>query len=323
MAHARLDRLGLHLNPASTSRSARKLRVGIIGLGDISEKSFAPSVLESPLAELVAVCRRNVSEAQKFAARWSEKQGGEPIAAYGSAAELVADPRVDAVIVATMTDTHEEYTVLAAKAGKHVLVEKPMARNADEARRMVAAARNAGVSLSVAYRRRLFPQVVEALRLIEAGRIGKVVCVRTHYSGNMEIADGAWRGDPEIGGALMEMASHRLAVLLDFGGEVESLSAMIDTVRTDRGWTVDDTDAMVVRFKSGLIGVHSTILTSPPRHDFVQIDGTEGRIIIENLEYFSDSLVIETSGPPGPNGDLVNRETVTVPCASKLLTLLY
>jgi predicted dehydrogenase len=301
MAHARLDRLGLHLNPASTSRSARKLRVGIIGLGDISEKSFAPSVLESPLAELVAVCRRNVSEAQKFAARWSEKQGGEPIAAYGSAAELVADPRVDAVIVATMTDTHD----------------------ADEARRMVAAARNAGVSLSVAYRRRLFPQVVEALRLIEAGRIGKVVCVRTHYSGNMEIASGAWRGDPEIGGALMEMASHRLAVLLDFGGEVESLSAMIDTVRTDRGWTVDDTDAMVVRFKSGLIGVHSTILTSPPRHDFVQIDGTEGRIIVENLEYFSDSLVIETSGPPGPNGDLVNRETVTVPCASKLLTLLY
>ncbi len=324
MASARLDRLGLHLltrpsagGIASTpTTSSSKLRVGIIGLGDITEKSFAPSVVESPLAVLVAVCRRSLPEAQKFAARWSEKQGGEPILAYGSAAELVADPNVDAVIVATMTDTHEEYTVLAAKAGKHILVEKPMARNADEARRMVMAAREARVSLGVAYRRRLFPQVVEALRLVEAGRIGSVVCVRTHYSGNMEIDSGAWRGDPEIGGALMEMACHRLAVLLDFGGEVESLSAMIGTIRTDRGWAVDDTDAMVVRFKSGLIGIHSTILTSPPRHDFVQIDGTEGRIIIENLEYFSDSLVVETSGAPGPNGNLVDRETITVPCAS-------
>ena len=59
--------------------------------------------------------------------------------------------------------------------------------------------------------------------------------------------------------------------------------------------------------------MHSTILTSPPRHDFVQIDGTNGRIIIENLEYFSDSIVVEKSGPPGPNGSLVEREVISVP----------
>ena len=262
-ARRRLQQLGGHLTPLSpvnvtpglvAGSSSGKLRVGIIGLGDISEKSFAPSVLASPSAELVAVCRRNLPEAQAFAKRWTATQAAGSIAAYGSAEELVADPNVDAVIVATMTDTHEEYTVLAANAGKHVLVEKPMARNAGEARRMVTAAGDAGVSLSVAYRRRLFPQVVEALRQIEAGKIGKVVCVRTHYSGNMEIDSGTWRGDAEIGGALMEMACHRLAVLLDFGGEVESLSAIIDTVRKEREWVVDDTDAMVVRFKSGLIG---------------------------------------------------------------------
>jgi predicted dehydrogenase len=214
---------------SSSTGEPAVLRVGIIGLGDISEKSFAPSVLASPRAKLVAVCRRNLAEAKAFAERWADKQASGPIAAYASAAELVADDDVDAVIVATMTDTHEEYTVLAAKAGKHVLVEKPMARDVDEARRMVSAAREAGVSLCVAYRRRLFPQVVEALRLVEAGAIGQVVCVRTHYSGNMEIDSGAWRGDAEIGGALMEMACHRLAVLLDFGGEVESLRCMRKT----------------------------------------------------------------------------------------------
>ena len=178
---------------------------------------------------------------------------------------------------------------------------------------MVDAARAAGVSLCVAYRRRLFPQVVAAKRLIEEGRIGGVVSVRTHYSGNMDIEDGAWRGDAAIGGSLMEMACHRMEVMLNFGGEVESLSAMMDTVRKDRGWAVDDTDAMVVRFKSGLIGMHSTILTSPPRHDFVQVDGTAGRIIIDNLEYFSDSIVVESEGAPGPNGRLVDIETIPVP----------
>ena len=76
---------------------------------------------------------------------------------------------------------------------------------------MVDAARAAGVSLCVAYRRRLFPQVVAAKRLIEEGRIGEVVSVRTHYSGNMDIEDGAWRGDAAIGGSLMEMACHRQA----------------------------------------------------------------------------------------------------------------
>ena len=106
----RLQRLGGHLCPtppalnvvlqtlAAGSGSSSKLRVGIIGLGDISEKSFAPSVLASPNAELVAVCRRNLPEAQAFAERWTATQGSGTIAAYGSAEELVADPNVDAVI---------------------------------------------------------------------------------------------------------------------------------------------------------------------------------------------------------------------------------
>ena len=79
--------------------------------------------------------------------------------------------------------------------------------------------------------------------------------------------------------------------MLNFGGEVESLSAMMDTVRKDRGWAVDDTDAMVVRFKSGLIGMHSTILTSPPRHDFVQVSR---KIIAGILTAFSSWIVLRT-----------------------------
>jgi 1,5-anhydro-D-fructose reductase (1,5-anhydro-D-mannitol-forming) len=262
-----------------------KMRFGIIGCGSIAAGSFAPSLLKSEHAELVAVCRRDHGKAQKFAAQF----GG--CAAYASAAELTADEQVDAVVVATPTDTHAEFSVLAAQQGKHVLCEKPMARNAAECRQIVEACVEAGVGLAVAYRRRLFPQVLRAQKLIADGAIGRMVCVRTHYSGWMSGGPENWRTHPVIGGAMMEMAVHRLEVLLNFAGQPTEVSALVETVEHD--WPVDDTDALLMRFAGGHIGVHSTILTSPPRRDQAIIDGTEGRVIIDPLEFGADHIVLE------------------------------
>ena len=265
----------------------KKLRFGIIGCGSIAASSFAPSLLKSERAELTAVCRRDLDKAREFAERFGD------CTAYGSAEELLSDPQVDAVIVSTPTDSHRDYTTLAAQKGKHVLCEKPMARHAEECREMIAACRQAGVKLGVAYRRRLFPQVLKAQELIAAGRIGRVVCVRTHYSGWMEAGAGNWRIDPEIGGAMMEMAVHRIEVMLNFGGQPAEVSALVETVHHD--WPVDDSDALLVKFADGKIGMHSTILTSKPRRDMAQIDGTEGRILIDSLEFSSDQIRLETS----------------------------
>ena len=266
-----------------------KLRFGIIGCGSIAAGSFAPSLLESAKAELVAVCRRDLALAGEFARQFGD------CAAYGSAAELLDDERVQAVIVATPTDTHCEYSVLAAEKSKHVLCEKPMARNAAECRQMIQACRRNRVKIGVAYRRRLFPQVLRAKELIAAGRIGPLVCARTHYSGwsgwSGE-ADDNWRTRPEIGGAMMEMAVHRLEVLLHFGGIPTRVAAMVETIHHD--WPVDDTDALLLQFEGGLIGLHSTILTSKPRRDLAQIDGTEGKIYIDPLEFHVDHIEIET-----------------------------
>ena len=193
-------------------RGKNTVRFGIIGCGSIAENSFGPALLASERLELVAVCRRDLQAARDFADRF----GGPR--AYASAEELVRDEQVQAVIVSTPTDTHRDYTCLAAEHGKHVLCEKPMARNAAECREMLAACKAHGVTLGVAYRRRTCPQVIAAKRLIAAGRIGRVVFVRTHYSGRWDPQPGDWRIEPEIGGALMEMASHRIEVLLNFGG---------------------------------------------------------------------------------------------------------
>tara|TARA_B100001115_G_scaffold125792_1_gene94309 strand:+ start:1654 stop:2652 length:999 start_codon:yes stop_codon:yes gene_type:complete len=263
-----------------------KMKFGIIGCGDIAASSFAPSLLQSEHAELVAVCRRDLDGARAFA----EKFGG--CAAYASAEELFAESGVEAVIVSTPTDTHCAYTTLAARRGVHVLCEKPMAHNRDECRQMVEVCREHEVALGVAYRRRLFPQVLKAKELIADGRIGRVVCVRTHYSGWMGIEPGAWRLSLGIGGAMMEMAVHRLEVLLNFAAAPVEVSAFVETVEHD--WPVDDTDAILLKFADGTVGLHSTLLCSNPRRDMAHIDGTKGRIMIDALEFSSPVLRLET-----------------------------
>lgn len=266
-----------------------KLRFGIIGCGSIAASSFAPSLIKSDRADLAAVCRRDLEKAREFAARFGARRNG--CAAYGSAEELIGAPDIDAVIVSTPTDYHCEYTLLAADKGKHVICEKPMAHNAAECREMIDACLQAGVGLGVAYRRRLFPQTLKAQELIAAGRIGRIVCVRTHYSGLMNAGPDDWRTRPGIGGAMMEMAVHRIEVLLNFGGRPTEVSALVETVRHD--WSVDDSDALLIKFADGHIGVHSTILTSPPRRDQAIVDGTEGRIIIDPLEFDADRILLE------------------------------
>lgn len=264
-----------------------KLKFGIIGCGSIAGHSFAPSLCNSAVAELVAVCRRDRDKAQGFAEQFVG------CAHYGSAEELLDDDNVKAVVVATPTDSHCQYTVLAAKRGRHVICEKPMGRNADECRQMIEACRKAGVKLGVAYRRRLFPQVLKAKALIAGGRIGRVVCVRTHYSGWMSVGPDEWRVDPGIGGAMMEMAVHRLEVLLQFAAAPVAVSALVESVHHE--WPVDDSDAILLKFADGTIGVHSTVLCSNPRRDMAHIDGTEGRIMIDALEFGSKNLRVETA----------------------------
>lgn len=264
-----------------------KLKFGIIGCGAIAANSFAPSLCNSEEAELVAVCRRDKGKARNFA----EQFGG--CSYYDSAEDLLADEEVEAVVVATPTDTHRDYTVLAAERGKHVICEKPMARDAAECRQMVEACQKAGVKLAVAYRRRLFPQVLKAKALIAEGRIGRVVSVRTHYSGWMSVGPDEWRVDPGIGGAMMEMAVHRLEVLLNLAAAPVEVSALVETV--EHPWPVDDTDAILLKFADGTVGVHSTVLCSNPRRDMAHIDGTQGRIMIDSLEFGSDNLRLETA----------------------------
>ncbi|MGO4273453.1 Gfo/Idh/MocA family protein [Paenibacillus sp. TAF58] len=152
-----------------------KVRWGIIGCGDVTEVKSGPALQKAEGSELVAVMRRNGALAEDYAKRHG-------VAAwYDDAEALVNDPNVNAIYVATPPGFHREYTLLAARAGKPVYVEKPMARNHAECLEMIAACEEAKVPLFVAYYRRGLAKFVEIKRLLDSGVIGEVRFVQTTF----------------------------------------------------------------------------------------------------------------------------------------------
>src|SRR5919197_2060291 len=142
---------------------------GLIGAGDIVRRRVAPALRESSRCELVAISRARADLAAEFASTFSARRW------YRRWRDLVVDPDVEGVYVATPVHVHAEQTIAAAEAGKHVLCEKPMAMDAAECDRMIAACRANGVRLGIAYYRRFYPTVRRIEALLTSREIGDPV----------------------------------------------------------------------------------------------------------------------------------------------------
>jgi len=140
---------------------------GIIGCGDVCERKSGPPLYEIDGSRLLGVTRRDAAKGADFAARHG------PCEYHPDVSDLLAMPEIDAIYVATPDDLHCEGTVAAAAAGKHVLCEKAMAKDAAECDRMVAACRDADVTLGVAYYRRCYPSMLRVKALLDEGAIGE------------------------------------------------------------------------------------------------------------------------------------------------------
>ena len=147
--------------------STRTITWAAIGAGDVFRRKSGPPLYQVPGSRLAGVWRRDAAATAAIATEHGCR-------AYPSRDALLADPAVDAVYVCTPVASHEEHTLAALAAGKHVLVEKEMASDADACRRMIAAAERAGRSLTVAFYRRCYPSVLRARALLAAGAIGRV-----------------------------------------------------------------------------------------------------------------------------------------------------
>lgn len=254
-----------------------KLRWGVIGCGDIVRKRVAMALQDAPNSELLAACRRDRAKLAAFCGQFGVTRG------YLSADEMLRDPEIDAVYIATPVSEHHPLTLAAAKAGKHVLVEKPMAMTVAQCQEMIDAAAASGVRLGVAYYRRFYPVFRRIQQLIAEGAIGRVLSVIATASTPLAMApgeEGYWRVDRSKsgGGALMDVGSHRIDLLLELFGKptrVEAICREEDNA--------EEAASVILAFKSGVQGIVHCLFGPPTDFDDFIVTGTSGRLSVSPL----------------------------------------
>jgi predicted dehydrogenase len=247
------------------------IRWGILGCGDVTEVKSGPGFQKSDGSKLVAVMRRNAALAEDYARRHGVPKW------FADAEALIRNPEVDAVYIATPPGSHLELALRVAAAGKPCHVEKPMARNAAECDKMIAAFARAGVPLFVAYYRRAQP------RFLIEDALGCVTNVHYQFTDARHAAkSGAqpWRLDAENagGGFFLDLGSHTLDLLDFFFGGLEEVAGHAANLASS--YDVEDTLALSFRTPAGAPGTASWNFAGAVKstEDFFQITGTHGRL---------------------------------------------
>jgi len=259
------------------------IRWGIIGCGDVCEVKTGPAFYKAQGSRLVAVMRRNGALAADFARRHGVPRF------YDDPHAIVNDPEVDAVYVATPPGAHLDGTLLAAAAGKAVLVEKPMARSASECDAMIAACARAKQKLFVSYYRRALPRFLAARERIASGALGEVTGIVYRFAatghGGTGMLPGAkmpplvWRvqASDSGGGLFLDLGSHALDVLDFYFGALAAVQGHAACFGTEA--EVEDSVALSFRTNHGVPGVVTMNFASHAKEDVLEISGTAGRIV--------------------------------------------
>ncbi len=270
------------------------VRWGMIGCGDVTEKKSGPAFNQIKHSSLVAVMGRTPEKTQAYAGRHGIPRW------YTSASDLVMDPLVNAVYIATPPDSHAEYTLLAAQAGKPVYVEKPMARTYAECQAMITACQEASVPLFVAYYRRCLPAFQRVKSLVGGGAIGTVrfISVRLFHSlhpGDSDSQHLPWRVLPEIsgGGYFYDLGSHQLDFLDDLFGPV--ISAVGQSSNQAGLYPAEDIVAASWTHRSGVVGNGLWCFTvdKAQQMDLAEVVGSRGKLSFSFFEPLPVTLETE------------------------------
>lgn len=242
--------------------TTKRFRVGFVGCGRISANHFeALSNIDG--LELVSVCDVVENRARAAGEKWG-------VPSFTSYEKMLAEVKCDVVSIATPSGMHPAHGAIAARAGKHVVSEKPMAISLASADELVRACDEAGVHLFVVKQNRLNATVQLVRRALDKGRFGRLYMANAtvRWARPQEYYDQAkWRGTWEFdGGAFMNQASHYVDLMQWFMGPVESVIAKTATMA--RRIEAEDSGAAVMKFRSGAIGVMEvTMLTYPKNYE--------------------------------------------------------
>jgi predicted dehydrogenase len=253
---------------------------GMIGCGDVTELKSGPAFSKVPNSKLVAVMSRNPERAADYARRHGVSTW------YADAQQLIEDPQVNAIYIATPPLSHEELVLAAIKAGKPVYVEKPMALDASAAANMQRAAAETGMMLTVAHYRREQPIFKKIKALLEEQAIGEIKYVNLRFltpaltEGELLVPKTQWRIDPAIsgGGLFHDLAPHQLDLMLYFFGSVDHASGI--ATNHAQLYQADDFVSGMIKFKNNVMFNGLWCFTAPidQHEDRCEIIGTLGSI---------------------------------------------
>ena len=286
----------------------QRFRIALVGCGRISKNHFDAIRAVEGLT-LSAVCDVEGPRAQEAGER-------EGVPWFTSYEEMLRAAACDVVTICTPSGMHSAQGVIAAKAGKHVVTEKPMSISLAQADDLVKACDDAGVHLFVVKQNRLNPPVQLLRRAIDKGRFGRIYLanVTVRWQRPQEYYDAApWRGTWEFdGGAIMNQASHYVDLMQWLVGPVESV--MAKTATQARRIEAEDSGVAIVRFRSGALGViEVNVLTYPKNYEgSITIMGEKGTVKIGGTavnkvehwafaEYDDDDKLVEGANTTPPN----------------------
>jgi UDP-N-acetyl-2-amino-2-deoxyglucuronate dehydrogenase len=257
----------------------RTFNFAIVGYGMIAG-IHAASIAELPNARLAAVCGNNRDRTEAFAAAYGA-------AVYTDYDEMLVNDEIDIVCILTPSGTHAKLGIAAARAGKHVIVEKPIDITLESADLLIETCRASGVKLCCISQHRYDHAVVELKKAADAGMLGQLNFGASHtkwYRSQEYYDRTAWRGTWAMdgGGALINQSIHYVDLLLYIMGPVEEVFAYCATRGHER-IEVEDIAAAAVKFKTGAIGLIEANTTAYPGFSTrLDIYGTNGSVIIEN-----------------------------------------
>ncbi len=253
---------------------------GIIGCGDISQRSVAPAIHSLDNCKLVAASRKNPT----LQLECDQNLGVKTV--FTDWQEMVRQDNLDAIYVATPVFLHCEMVQAAANAGKHVLCEKPMAMTTEECVRMINACRSNHVHLGIAYYRHFFPVIDRIKSLIESGAIGEVLLIQinafeTFLPGKDHPRHWIMETHKSGGGCLMDFGCHRIEILLNLLGEIRQVGGVTGHIYLQ--YDVENAAIVSLAFESGACGIVSVIRGGTSEKDTLFIQGTRGTIAAEEL----------------------------------------
>jgi len=284
------------------------IRFGIAGFGNFAARAIAPAIREVKGARLVAVQNRSAARA-----RANATAAGVPLG-FATVEEMVRHPEVDAIFIVSANAAHCPETIAAAEAGKHVIVEKPMALSVAEAESMITACRRNGVRLMVGHMIRLSPLALRIRDVVKSGILGPVRSARAEFIYDARLSRRSWLYDRRLagGGPVFDVGVHcidTLRFVLD--DEVVHTAGALDPSPTQE--QTEGTAHLALRFSRGAVASVICSYRSPIRRRFLEIIGDEG--VLSAADFTAGDITGRLELALGRDeGEIERRsETIAVP----------